>query len=172
MLAMIVACSENNIIGMDGDLPWHLPDDLKHFMRSTRGCPVIMGRKTFESLNAPLPNRTNIVVSRTMRPETQGVVVVPSLQAAIDHAQELVNGSSTPIWIAGGGAIYKAAMPFAYQIVRTLIHAQIEGDVQFPTIDPQHWGLVRSEHHPVDDRHELGFTIQWFERQPLENLPV
>ncbi len=165
MIGMIVACSENNVIGRDGDLPWHLPDDLKHFMRTTQGCPVIMGRKTFASLNGPLPRRTNIVVSRTLKDAGDGVVVVSTLEAAIACAQRVVDGADTPIWIAGGGEIYRAGLAMADQVVRTRVHASVEGDVFFPELDPQDWVLERAEPHSTDARHEYGYTIEWWERR-------
>lgn len=171
MIAMIVACSENLVIGRKGGLPWHLPDDLRHFMSSTLACPVIMGRKTFASLNGPLPKRINIVVSRTMTDPEEGVVVVESLEAAIEYAKDLVEGSETPIWIAGGGEIYRQALPIADQIVRTLVHEVVQGDVAFPEIDPSDWVLDRSEHHPADDRHRYAFTIEWWQRANHPNHP-
>jgi dihydrofolate reductase len=164
MVGMIVACTENNVIGRAGDLPWQLPDDLKHFMRTTTGCPVIMGRKTFASLHAPLPRRTNIVVSRSKQDLGPDVQLASSLEQAIDMAQSLVEGTDTPIWIAGGGEIYKAGLPLADQIVKTLIHASVEGDVFFPSIDEKIWSRDRSEHHPADNRHAFAYTIEWWHR--------
>jgi dihydrofolate reductase len=171
MIAMIVACSENLVIGREGGLPWHLPDDLRHFMNSTLACPVIMGRKTFASLNDPLPRRINIVIPRTMTDPDESVVIVDSLDSAIDYAQTLVEGSDTPIWIAGGGEIYRQAMPIADQIVRTLVHETVQGDTVFPELDPSDWTLDRSEHHPVDDRHPHAFTIEWWNRATRPSHP-
>jgi dihydrofolate reductase len=165
MIGMIVACSENNVIGRAGDLPWHLPDDLKHFMQSTKTCPVIMGRKTFASLKQPLPRRTNIVVSRSATDLGKDVVVVSSLKEALKHAKNLVEATDKPIWIAGGGEIYKAAMPEADLIVRTLIHSEVDGDVFFPFIDTAQWERARQEPHPEDDRHAFAYTIEWWHRR-------
>lgn len=163
-IGMIVACAENGVIGREGGLPWHLPDDLRHFMRTTLGCPVIMGRKTFASLNGPLPRRVNIVVSRTMKHPEEGVVVVGSLNEGLSHAKSLVEGTDSPIWIAGGGEIYRQGMQRANLIVRTLVHETIEGDVVFPELDQSHWELRESQFHNQDDRHPYSFSIEWWDR--------
>ena len=132
---MIVACSQNGVIGADGDLPWRLPTDLRHFMRSTKGCSVIMGRKTFESLDQPLPNRLNIVLSRSMSDDRgDGVRVASSIEGAIEIAE--ASDMEMPIWIAGGGYVYRQALDtpgLVGLIVRTQVHAQIEGDTVFPS---------------------------------------
>ena len=167
-IGMIVACSRNGVIGRDGDLPWHLPEDLRHFMRSTRGCPVIMGRKTFDSLDKPLPNRLNIVLSRSMPdPGLDGVVVLGDLDQAIEAAQRSIEqgGLDRPVWIAGGGTIYTQAMDRADLIVRTLIAREIEGDAEFPQIDTDAWDLEHSIDHPADDRHDHAFSFQWWVRR-------
>ena len=160
-IGMIVACSDNGVIGSEGDLPWRMPADLKHFMRSTKGCSVIMGRKTFESLEKPLPNRLNIVVSRTMDlVRDDGVVVARTIEDAISRARE--SGMEPPIWIAGGGHIYSQSMDLVDLIVRTRVHAQIEGDTVFPAINERKWGLAHSEMHHADDRHPHSMTIEWW----------
>ena len=170
-IAMIVACSQNGVIGSEGDLPWRLPTDLRHFMRSTKGCSVIMGRKTFESLEKPLPNRLNIVLSRSMSDESggrdDGVRVASSIEGAIEIAQ--ASEMEMPIWIAGGGHVYKEAMAelgLVDLIVRTRVHAQIEGDTAFPAIDDACWALWRSEQFEADDRHDFGMSIEWWVRPP------
>lgn len=162
-LAMIVACSENGVIGAGGDLPWRLPADLRHFMRSTKGCPVIMGRKTFDSLDKPLPDRLNIVVSRSMpsRRIAPNVQVTRDLDAAIVLAGQ--HGElDRPIWIAGGGTIYSQSMGRVSLVVRTLVQARVEGDTVFPDLDPAGWACVRSEQHLADDRNSYGFRIEWW----------
>jgi dihydrofolate reductase len=167
-IGMIVACSRNGVIGRDGDLPWHLPEDLRHFMRSTRGCPVIMGRKTFDSLDKPLPNRLNIVLSRSMPdPGLDGVVVAGGLDQAIDLAQRSIDEGrqERPVWIAGGGTIYRQAMDRADLIVRTLIECEIDGDAEFPQIDTDAWHLEHSIDHAADDRHDHAFSFQWWVRR-------
>jgi len=160
---IIVACSENGVIGSEGDLPWHLPADLKHFMTSTRGCAVVMGRKTYETLDGPLPRRLNVVVSNSMdADQPEGVRVARGLDQAIDIAQAA--GMEPPVWVAGGGTIYTQAMDRAELLVRTLIHTEVEGDTRFPEIDPQRWHLARCQEHPADDRHDFAFTIEWWVR--------
>ncbi len=165
-IAMIVACSENGVIGVDGDLPWRLPTDLRHFMRSTKGSCVIMGRKTFESLDQPLPNRLNIVLSRSMSDDRgDGVRIAPSIEEGIAIAE--ASDMAMPIWIAGGGHIYSQAMEqgdLVDLIVRTRVHALIKGDVVFPEIDPKRWKLARSEEFAADDRHMFGMTMEWWVR--------
>ena len=171
-VGLIVACSENSVIGRDGDLPWHLPEDLKHFMRTTKGHAVIMGRKTFETLEKPLGGRLNVVISRSMSIDSQipgQLAVVRSLQEAIDasrQADQAVGGFGKGlVWIAGGGEIYKQAMDVADLIVRTRVHCEIDGDTYFPDIDPDRWKLECSEEHPADDRHKFGFSIEhWIRR--------
>ncbi len=169
-LGLIVACSENGVIGVDGDLPWHLPEDLKHFMRSTKGHAVVMGRKTFDSLDKPLPGRLNIVVSRSMPIDDAipgQVVVVRSLDEAIEAGraadQELGKGL---VWIAGGGEIYRQSIQQADLIVRTLVHCELQGDTHFPEVHPDQWMLDHAEEHASDDRHDFGFTIEtWVKKE-------
>ena len=165
-IAMIVACSQNGVIGSDGDLPWHLPTDLRHFMRSTKGCSVIMGRKTFESLDNPLPNRLNIVLSRSMADNRDdGAQVASSIEDAIGIAE--ASEMEMPIWIAGGGHVYKEALSqpgLVDLIVRTRVHAQIEGDTAFPELDPHIWELSHSEYIEADDRHAYAMTLEWWVR--------
>jgi dihydrofolate reductase len=176
-IVLIAAASENNIIGKDGGLPWRLPDDLKHFKRETIGRPVIMGRKTFDELfGKPLPDRVNIIVSRTLK-ETPGAIVKPSLEEAIEYAGSLLAESlsaqqQTPaqpapppeICIIGGGEIYRQSLPIATHITLTRVHAQVEGDTTFPDFDKSEWRLDRSERHEPDARHAHAFTIEWWSR--------
>ena len=172
-IGLIVACSENGVIGMQGDLPWRLPDDLLHFMRSTKGHAVVMGRKTFESLDKPLGGRLNIVVSSSMElverdeGEEWGVVVVRSLEEGIELGQradqEYGNGL---VLIAGGGEIYRQAVGDADLVVRTRVHCRAEGDVTFDELDPNVWVLEGAEAHAADEKHLFGFTIeQWVRAQ-------
>jgi dihydrofolate reductase len=171
-IGLIVACSENSVIGRDGDLPWHLPEDLKHFMRSTKGHAVVMGRKTFESLEKPLGGRLNIVVSRSMPIEEEipdQLAVVRSLDEAIAvgrEADQREGGFGKGlIWIAGGGEIYKQAFGIADLVVRTRVHCEIEGDTHFPIIGDDDWKLLEAEEYQADDRHDYGFTIERWDRR-------
>ncbi len=170
-IGLIVACSQNGVIGRDGGLPWHLPDDLKHFMQSTKGHAVIMGRKTFETLKMPggLGGRLNIVVSGSM-PIEDGidgkVAVVRSLEEGLEVAlaADKVMGKGL-VWIAGGGDIYRQAMGLANVVVRTRVHCEVDGDVFFDELDSAIWTLERSENHEMDDRHPVGFDFEWWIRK-------
>ena len=158
LVSLIAAASENNVIGRDGGLPWHLPDDLQFFKRKTTGHPIIMGRKTFESFGAkPLPDRDNIIITRDRHYKAEGCTISPSLDEAILLAQR--SGSSEEIFIIGGGEIYTQAMAIADRIYLTRVHIDIEGDVFFPEIDETVWEEVGREEHKADDRHDVPFTF-------------
>lgn len=157
-VALIVATSRNGVIGRDGALPWHLPEELQHFKRLTLGKPIIMGRLTWESIGRPLPGRTNIVVSRAPDYEAQGAEVVPSLEAALDRASQRVEVDDE-IMIIGGAHIYRAALPLADRIYRTRIDVEVEGDAFFPELDSTRWRLLEStpQHSPVAG---LDYTLE------------
>lgn len=178
-IVLVAAASENNVIGVDGGLPWRLPDDLRHFKRETVGRPVIMGRKTFDELfGKPLPDRVNIVVSRTLK-DAPGVAVRVSVHDAIEYAGSLLAESLAAqrenaahpeppppeICIIGGGEIYRQTLPIATHITLTRVHTEVEGDTTFPEFDRAEWCLDRSEHHPADDRHAHAFTFEWWSRR-------
>jgi dihydrofolate reductase len=160
-LSLIVAASRNNVIGSEGGLPWHLPDDLGHFKRLTTGKPVIMGRRTFESIGRPLPDRRNIVMTRQADYPATGCEVVSS----VDEALSLVHGTDE-VMIIGGGQVYRDFLPHADRIYVTRVQAEVEGDTHFPEIDEAAWQLVRSQHHAADDRHAYEFDLLVFERRP------
>ena len=167
-LAMIVACGTNGVIGIDGDLPWHLPEDLKHFMRSTKRCPVVMGRLTYESLDKPLPDRLNIVVSSTMETvDDELVLVVPGLEEGIQAGRDAIAAGQVegPVWIAGGGTIYRQLLGEVDLVVRTLVDANPEGDAYFPDLDPESWILAQEHGFAADTRHAQSFSIQWWTKQ-------
>ena len=157
-LILIAAHARNRVIGQAGDMPWHLPNDLKHFMHATLGGVVVMGRKTFESLKGPLPRRRNIVITRNPDWQQEGVERASSLEEALDMAGE---GS---VHIAGGGEIYRAALPKATHLDLTEIDAAPDGDTYFPEFARSEWREVASEHHPADDRHAHAFTFRMYER--------
>ncbi|WP_452223258.1 dihydrofolate reductase [Lacinutrix chionoecetis] len=160
-LTMIVAAGENNEIGKNNQLIWHLRDDLKRFKALTSGHHIIMGRKTFESFPKPLPNRTHIVISRQKDYQVPfGVLVVNSLEDAIDAA----SGDSQP-FIIGGGEIYKQAMPLASKIELTRVHATFDADTFFPVIDKTIWKEVDSKIHAQDENHEYAFSFLTYERR-------
>lgn len=165
-LALIAAASENNIIGRAGDLPWSLPDDLRFFMRSTLGCPVIMGRRTYLSMAGPLPARTNIVVTSSPLAVPPGVLLATSFADALGAAASAPSRTGE-VFAGGGGAIYAAAEPIADTIYLTRVHATVDGDATFPIPLPGRWERVADEPHPADPRHAFAFTIQTWRPRPI-----
>lgn len=161
-LTMIAAAGENNGIGKDNDLMWHLPDDFKRFKELTTGHKIIMGRKTFESFPKPLPNRIHIIITRDRQYQTDfdNCRVVHSLDEALDELEK--NESA---YIIGGGDIYSMALPYADVIELTRVHHKFEADAFFPEIDTKQWELVRESHHDVDERHAYPFTYQTYYRK-------
>jgi dihydrofolate reductase len=153
-LIIIAAAAENNALGKDNDLVWHLPDDFKRFKALTTGHKIIMGRKTLESFPKALPNREHIAITRdTNYTPKFPCTVVHSLEQAID----LVDDNETA-FIIGGGEIYKQSMAVATDMELTRVHDTFEADTFFPEIDANQWRLVKEEHHPKDDRHQYAFT--------------
>jgi dihydrofolate reductase len=147
-LALIVAAADNGVIGSNNALPWHLPEDLRHFKRVTMGKPIIMGRKTFESIGKPLPGRTNIVITRNPRFQAAGVEVVSSLAAALEMATHVaMRDSVDEAVVIGGAEIYQAALPQADRLYLTEVHAEIAGDAVLPAIDWTQWREASREHH-------------------------
>jgi len=162
-LALIAAIARSGVIGRDDDLPWRLPDDLKHFKRTTLGHHLILGRKTWESLPGALPGRTSVVVTRKPDYLAEGALVVTSLDAALALARE--QGDDEPV-VAGGAEIYALALPRATRLWLTRVHADVEGDVRFPEWSADGWELVSATEHPADARHAHAFTIEeWRRRQ-------
>lgn len=157
MITMIAAAGENNELGKDNDLIWHLPDDFKRFKKLTTGHHIIMGRKTFESFPKPLPNRTHIVVTRNKNYNKPGAIVVHSL----DEALKIAEADPQP-FIIGGGEIYKMALPFADKIELTRVHSTFEADTFFPAFSISEWQLVSETYHPKDEFHEHDFSYQTF----------
>lgn len=160
---MIAAAGEQNALGKDNDLLWHLPDDFKRFKNLTTGHPIIMGRKTFESFPKPLPNRTHIIITRDLdyKVPFENCMVVHALEAAI----KLVKNDSLA-FIIGGGEIYRQGEPFADTIELTRVHYSFpEADTFFPEIDEKKWQLVAESHHPTDDRHKYSFTYLTYKRR-------
>ena len=158
-ISVIAAMSENRVIGRDGALPWHLPADLARFKSITTGHTVIMGRKTFESVGQPLPNRRTIVITRNNDYQCAGVFIANSLDEALDHSAH-----EDEIFILGGEAVYRIALPRADRLYLTIVHATIQGDTHFPPFDPDQWKLVEDERHEADDRHAYAFSFRRYER--------
>lgn len=160
-LTMIVAAGEDNAIGKDNDLIWHLSNDLKRFKQLTSGHHIIMGRKTFESFPKPLPNRTHIVITRQKDYKApEGVIIVNNLNDAIDAAKD----DNQP-FIIGGGEIYKQAMHLATKIEMTRVHAQFNSaDTFFPEINTSEWKEISRVFNPIDEKHEYEFSFVTYER--------
>ena len=160
MINLIVAKASNNVIGAKNDLIWHLPNDLKHFKNLTSGHPIIMGRKTFESLGRPLPNRTNIVVTRDKDWQAENIEKEFSLEKAIESAKKI----NEDIYIIGGGNIYKQAMEFADVLYITEVHHEFEGDTYFPEIDEEIWEEVDRENFMKDEKHPYAYSYVTYKR--------
>ena len=152
-IVLVVARADNRVIGKDGAMPWHLSEDLKRFKRITVGKPVIMGRKTFESIGKPLPGRHNIVLTRQPGWRADGVTVVPNLAEAIAAAGLDPRTRADAIMVVGGADIYAQALPFATRIELTEIHAAPDGDTYFPQLDPARWRETFREAHPAGETH-------------------
>jgi len=160
MISIIVAASTNNVIGVGGDLPWKLSDDLRRFKRLTMGKPIVMGRRTWESIGRPLPGRQNIVLTRRTGYDAAGCDVVASPAEALDAA-----GGADEIMIIGGSQIYALFLPKASRLYMTRVDAEIDGDADFPEIDEREWRLVDSEAHQADDINQFAFEFRTYERK-------
>lgn len=159
-LAAVVAMSENRVIGRNNTLPWHLPADLRHFKAITSGHTLIMGRKTFESIGKPLPNRNNIVVSRDLGLNAKGCIVVNSLEEALASAEVF----NTNIYVIGGAQIYAQTLPILQKMYLTLVHHQFDGDAFFPEYNEQEWRVVSKEAHEADAENAYAYTFYEMER--------
>ncbi|PIP65707.1 hypothetical protein COU77_00420 [Candidatus Peregrinibacteria bacterium CG10_big_fil_rev_8_21_14_0_10_49_16] len=163
-VSLIAAASENNVIGKSGHLPWDLPDDRKYFRDATKGKPVIMGRKTYESLPEnirPMPDRRNIVITRDKARSLLGCDTVSSLEEALLIAEQ---DDPDEVFVIGGGDIYHLALPIADRIYLTRVHADIDGDTYFPEVDGNEWKEVMREEHGKDEKHEYAFTYLMYDR--------
>ena len=159
ILSMIVAHAKNRVIGKDNDMPWHLPADLAYFKKTTLGKPIIMGRKTYQSIGRPLPGRKNIVISRDLSFQAQGVDVVNSVEAAL----KLVNDSEE-VMVIGGGAIYQHCLAAAQRLYITHIDADIDGDTYFPDYDLKAWKKIASECRPSDEKNQYPLDFAVYEK--------
>jgi dihydrofolate reductase len=159
ILSLIVAMDEDRVIGRGNALPWHLPDDLEHFKALTLGKPIVMGRKTFESIGKPLPGRLNIVLTRSKDWRREGVSTVHTL----DEARALAAGAAE-LMVIGGEEIFRLALPHASRIHLTMVRARVEGDVRFPPLDPADWRETERREHPADERHVHAMTFSTLQR--------
>jgi len=154
IVSLVVAAAENNAIGAGNALPWHLPDDLKRFKALTLGKPIVMGRRTYDSIGKALPGRTNIVVTRRRDVRADGCIIVASVDEAFAAAEP-----APEVMVIGGADLFRQTLPRADVIYLTRVHAQIAGDTFFPDLVPDDWIERDSEHHPADDRHSHAFTF-------------
>ncbi len=160
-ISLIVAAATNHVIGKEGKMPWHLPADMKHFKNITWGMPVLMGRKTFESLAKPLPGRKNIVVSRQPGWSAAGVVVVQSIEDGLFVAGQ---ADMQEVMVIGGGEIYRALYEKAKRIYLTRVEAEPEGDTFFPNINPEFWFLASQQNHEADEKNDYNYSFQVWDR--------
>ena len=158
-ITLVVAMDRGRVIGAEGKLPWHLPADLKHFRAITWGKPIVMGRKTHESIGRPLPGRENIVVSRTPGFESPGCVVVRSTEEALIHIREALE-----VMVVGGAALYAETLPLAHRIYLTEVHAEFDGDVHFPPYDRVAWRERQRIDHPADKLNPFPYSFVLLER--------
>lgn len=159
IVSLIAAMAENRVIGKNGRLPWHLPDEIKHFKTLTVDHTVIMGRKTYDEVGRPLPKRRNVVISRNPGFRPTGVSVVPSLDEAL-----ALGATEAEVFVIGGGQIYALALPRADRLYLTEVHAPFDGDTVFPSFDQMAWTLDAEAFHPSDERHVVPFTVRTYSR--------
>ena len=158
-LSIIVAKSRNNVIGSEGSLPWHIPEDLKKFKSITMGKPMIMGRSTFESIGKALPGRKNIVMTRDKEYQADGISVAHNLEEALILCEQ-----AREIMIIGGGEIYKLFFGIVNRLYLTNVEKNIDGDVFFPKIDLSKWRMIRKEEYPMNTERKIGFNLEVLER--------
>lgn len=161
MITLIAAAAENNALGKNNEMIWHLPDDFKRFKKLTSGHDIILGRKTYESFDKPLPNRRHIIITRQEnyadQVDSSCCIVVSSIEEAIAKTN-----SEEENFVIGGGEIYKIALPLADKIELTRVHDTFDADAYFPTFDSEEWHLVNEEYHKTDEKHKVDFTYQTF----------
>lgn len=158
-ITLIVAAAENNAIGKDNQMLWHLPNDFKYFKKNTLEHSVVMGRKTFVSIGKPLPERRNIILTRDMNYSHEEVDVANSVQEVLNYCRD-----EREIFILGGAEIYKQTLPLADKILLTRVHTTIDGDAYFPALLDHEWKLVSAEKHEKDEKHAFDYTFEVYER--------
>ena len=164
-ISLIVAMGENRVIGVGGKIPWHLPADFKRFKEVTTGHPIVMGRRTFESIGKSLPGRTNIVITRDANYQREGIVTVTSPDAAITAATSAPDDDE--MFVIGGAEIYKLFLPRAERIYLTKVYGAFGGDAFFPELDESEWELIFEEQHSLDEKNAFPFVFQLYERKKL-----
>ncbi|ULQ56856.1 dihydrofolate reductase [Flavihumibacter rivuli] len=162
IISIVVAVSENQVIGKDNQLLWHLPNDMKFFKNTTWAMPVIMGRKTFESLGKPLNGRTNIVITSNADYRPEGVFVVNSLEAALEVAAKT---DALEAFVIGGGEIYRQFLPLTHKVYLTRVHTAIDGDTFFPELPEAEWVLHSRLDFPADQKHAHAYSFLVYDRK-------
>ncbi len=163
-VSLIVAATRNQVIGLDNQMPWHLPADLRYFKQRTLGKPIIMGRKTWESLGRPLPGRLNIVITRQADIALEGAEVFADLDAAIERGQEWAAQQGVDeVMVIGGGQLYQQALTLAQRVYLTRIELELDGDTYFPVLDAQLWQKTDAQTHPAQEQ-EPGYTFEVWQR--------
>jgi dihydrofolate reductase len=158
-IGLVVAVARNGVIGRGNALPWRLPNDLAYFKRLTLGRPIVMGRRTWDSLGRPLPGRRNVVLTRDRSFASDGAEVVHDLEGAYALADD------AGLLVIGGGELYRLCLPLAEALHLTTVEADVEGDVSFPPWNPAEWIEVAAESHPADDRHAFPYTFRTLRRR-------
>ena len=159
IISIIVAMADNRVIGINNQLPWHLPGDMKWFRQNTLSKPIIMGRKTYESIGKPLPGRSNIIITREQDYHVEGGIIVHSIEQAMQAA-----GEAEEVMIIGGSSFYEQMLPQADQLYLTLVHANVEGDAWFPELDLNQWTEMEREDHDADDRNPYPYSFVHLKR--------
>lgn len=160
IISIIAAMADNRVIGIDNRLPWNLPADMKWFRQQTTGKPVLMGRKTYDSIGKPLPGRRNIIISRDARLVLEGCEVFNSVETALKNC-----GDVTEVMIIGGASFYEQMLPRAQRLYLTLVHAKVEGDAHFPVIDFSVWREIERTDHTADAANRFNYSFVILERQ-------
>ena len=165
-ICLIAAVAENGVIGNGHDLPWRIKSEWQYFVRMTKNKPVILGRKTFESIGSPLKNRTNIIITRDNNYSAEGITVVHSLEQALALAGEVAAATGQDeIMVAGGAEIYKQALPLADILYLTEVHLKPEGKIKFPEFDAALWQETKNEFHAAQEGESADYTIKVLERK-------
>lgn len=164
LISLIAAVARNHVIGKDNDLPWHLPDDMKYFMQTTRGHHVLMGRKNYQSIPQkfrPLPDRVNMVVTHQADFSAPGCLVIHSIEEGIALAR---TAGEPELFIIGGAEIFDQSLPLADRLYLTEIDAEVKGDAHFPAVKRSRWKIIKTHHHPADERHAFAFDFVVYEK--------
>jgi dihydrofolate reductase len=164
IVSFIVATDENNLIGKNNQLPWHLPADLQYFKKITTGHYIIMGRKTFESIGRPLPNRTTVIITQQPDYKSEGCIVVNSIEEALEASK-----NEGEVFIIGGAEIFKTALHKADRLYLTRIHHNFDGDVYLPQLNLENWKEVKREDHPPDEKNHYPYSFIILEKKRFNN---